>query len=256
MINTYVIFLKDKIKRYQNIYTQCKKHDLNPIFINAIDFRNKTFENVKKYYSPPKSILKKAKHILTPAEIGCALSHRKIYKKIIENNLKYALILEDDAKFISNPNTILNNLDYIAKQISFDIIILGYVKILQKDLNYYYRKIPIKILAKIQRYKFGIPWKQYGCGTVAYIITNEGAKKMLSSPKVEVAADNWLYYEKNYKISVIHIRPSIFIEDSLNFKSTIRKEKNDFLKIKNSSLVIRTIKGFIKNFFMNILKLK
>ena len=111
-------------------------------------------------------------------------------------------------------------------------------------------------MVKFQEYKFGSPWEQYGCGTLSYIITNEGAKKILSSKNIEVEADNWLYYEKNYNLSIIHIRPSLFIEDCVNFKSTIRKEKDDFLKIKNSSLIIRTIKGTIKNFIMNVLKLK
>ena len=37
---------------------------------------------------------------------GCLMSHLSVIKKARENGLKQLLILEDDAKFIMNPNTI------------------------------------------------------------------------------------------------------------------------------------------------------
>ena len=34
-----------------------------------------------------------------PGAIGCALSHLKIYKHVVDNNIPYALILEDDVNY-------------------------------------------------------------------------------------------------------------------------------------------------------------
>ena len=42
-----------------------------------------------KHYLSPKP--------LTLGEIGCAISHIKVYEHMVENNIKSAIILEDDA---------------------------------------------------------------------------------------------------------------------------------------------------------------
>ena len=44
---------------------------------------------------------------LTPSEIGCALSHLKIYEEIIKRNLEFALIFEDDILIHEDFNLIL-----------------------------------------------------------------------------------------------------------------------------------------------------
>jgi glycosyl transferase family 25 len=54
---------------------------------------------------------------LSNGEIGCALSHRLIWKKILEQNLDYALILEDDVTINSDLTNILS--DKIIKNYDF-----------------------------------------------------------------------------------------------------------------------------------------
>jgi glycosyl transferase family 25 len=41
---------------------------------------------------------------MSPSQIGCALSHIKIYKKFIKTDYNFALVLEDDAIFIEKFN--------------------------------------------------------------------------------------------------------------------------------------------------------
>ena len=36
---------------------------------------------------------------MNKGEIGCALSHINLYKKIVSDKLSYAIILEDDVEF-------------------------------------------------------------------------------------------------------------------------------------------------------------
>ena len=47
---------------------------------------------------------------MSNGEIGCSLSHVKVYKKLIESKYNIALILEDDAVFLKPFSKILSNL--------------------------------------------------------------------------------------------------------------------------------------------------
>lgn len=264
MIKTYIVSLASEQKRRAHMQSLCSQYGIEDAkFIDAVDMRKSSIDEVKESSTLP--IHKKARkqRQLSPGEVGCALSHHHIYKEMVDKQINYAFVLEDDAQFIRDPLPLLNeqNLALIAEQCPFDVLILGYVKTLETQLPYYYRRVPIKYKAKLALpegdISFGTPWKQYGCGTVAYIITLEGAKKLLEvTSKPCVAADDWLYFETYFNLRVIHSRPAFVLEDLLNFESSIRIEKKNFLKPKLSSVVIRSIKGYIKNFAMNRLGMK
>lgn len=53
---------------------------------------------------------------LTRGEIGCSLSHIKIYEDIIKNNLSYAMILEDDAVLSSQLPNFIADFEYIVNK--------------------------------------------------------------------------------------------------------------------------------------------
>jgi GR25 family glycosyltransferase involved in LPS biosynthesis len=61
-------------------------------------FSNKTFLLEKANSRKSKFLIKRK---LTLGEICCALGHRQIYSEFLETGLEWALILEDDARFIS-----------------------------------------------------------------------------------------------------------------------------------------------------------
>jgi glycosyl transferase family 25 len=98
---------------------------------------------------------------LTQGGIGCALSHKKVYEKIIDDGIDKCLILEDDSKFDID---FFNKLKDVEKYIplDFDMLFLGYhVSHIKKEINDYYFK----------------PNKVYGL--FGYIVSNQGAKKLL-----------------------------------------------------------------------------
>jgi GR25 family glycosyltransferase involved in LPS biosynthesis len=101
---------------------------------------------------------------LTPGGIGCALSHRKVYQKILDDNLDAALILEDDITidkdFVDKFNTISR---YVPRD--YDILFLGY------------HASSLNNITKINNY-ISKPSKTYGL--FGYIVTNQGAKKLLN----------------------------------------------------------------------------
>lgn len=99
-------------------------------------------------------------------EQGCVASHIFLYKYIIENNIDKAIIMEDDVCFHSN----------------FENLFTQSIKTMPKDgvlYNYLSSYLDIKDSCK----DFKIPtWEKYALeSTCFYIITKEGAKKLLEA---------------------------------------------------------------------------
>lgn len=250
MISAYVVSLASEQVRRENIVQQLNRYQINFKIIDAVDMRHA--DSIQK---PPQ---------LSLGELGCALSHHQIYQQIVDEQVPYALILEDDARFIRHPNVLLQpeNLNKIRLQYDFDVLMIGYVKTLERQLPFYYRRIPLKFQAALTlenatTLQFGTPWEQYGCGTVAYIMTQQGAQKLLGiTHNPVVSADNWKFFERQVGLRVLHTRPAFVLEELEKFDSTIRTEKADFLHWSWDSIVIRSIKGWCKHFLMNVVGIK
>ncbi|MDK4535986.1 glycosyltransferase family 25 protein [Kingella kingae] len=263
MISTYIISLASETRRRAHMKAQAERYQLNAAFFDAVDMRQATQTDIEHLSVLPKHKKPKKQRWLSKGELGCALSHHQIYQEMINKQLDYAFILEDDARFLQSPKDLLlpENLRKIAAQYDFDILILGYVKTLEHQLPYYHRRIPIKKRATLQlpeqTIQFGTPWEQYGCGAVAYVITKKGAEKLLNiTQKPCVPADDWLYFEQHCGVKVLHARPTFVLEDLEQLVSTIRVEKANFLQPKLSSIIIRSIKGWCKHIAMNYLGFK
>ena len=90
-MKVFIINLASDLEKRNKIRKQCETYRLNFEFFEAIDgnkLSDKFIEN---------NVYDFSNSFLTKGEVGCALSHYNIYKKIVEDNLAYALILEDDA---------------------------------------------------------------------------------------------------------------------------------------------------------------
>lgn len=129
---------------------------------------------------------------LTRGGIGCALSHRKTYEKIVNDNISSALILEDD---ITIDDSFNEKLEILNKNISqdYDILFLGYhdtsIKYFNKEINQYYTK----------------PNKLYGL--FGYIVTNKGAKKLLDIFPITLQIDSEIPNHFN-KINAYAVTPN------------------------------------------------
>ena len=63
--------------------------------VNAIDGSKLKHNELKHHYDV--DLNRRQYHsVLTLGEIGCYLSHRKVWQKIVDEHLDFALVLEDD----------------------------------------------------------------------------------------------------------------------------------------------------------------
>ncbi len=118
----YIVNLKKDKKRKKNILREIKKQNLkNYKFIDAIDGNKLKNNQINLLISKNKKFLNPLNTNMSKSEIGCALSHIKIYKEIVRSKIDCALVLEDDAIFLREftknlKEFILNNFRY-KKQI-------------------------------------------------------------------------------------------------------------------------------------------
>lgn len=115
---------------------------------------NDAYNNSQQLYIP-----------LTVGAIGCALSHKKCYQYIIDNNIERCLILEDDVRLHPDFNNLLNNLlDEIPED--FDIFALGHSSTAKVDPKF----IPTHNFYKTSKFY----------GLFGYIVSNKGAYNLLN----------------------------------------------------------------------------
>ncbi len=87
----FIINLEHQTEKRQFIQEQLDRLGLEAEFIAAINGKSMSDDQLKEVVHDYENCS------LTAGEIGCALSHISAYKKIIDQNISQALILEDDA---------------------------------------------------------------------------------------------------------------------------------------------------------------
>ena len=218
----YIVNLKKDKNRRANIIKEIKKQNIKDYeIIDAIDgnkinphrLRIFTFQN-KKNLNPWNSKM-------SPSQIGCALSHIKVYKKFLKTDFEIALIFEDDAIFLHNFNQ--NLIKLILKNFKYNKQI-----ILLSELKEFYNKI-------LDSYKnFKIVEVSNAFFTHAYFINRNAAKAIISfNYPVKTIADNFVLFKIYCNIRIMGVNPFILDQDKKNFETSINLDpevKKRFLK--------------------------
>eukprot|EP00057_Strongylocentrotus_purpuratus_P024637 XP_011679111.1 PREDICTED: procollagen galactosyltransferase 1 [Strongylocentrotus purpuratus] len=107
--------------------------------------------------------------VLTKGEIGCFLSHYNIWKEVVERNLSRILIFEDDIRFGARfkPRMASVMAEVAARKLEWDLIYVG-------------RKILHMKGEKFLSDSTQIVTPSYSYWTLSYMLTLEGAKKLLA----------------------------------------------------------------------------
>lgn len=254
--NTYVLSLEEEVKRRQQIAQQLNDKKIPFKFINAVDLRNTDSDSLTSIYSS-KLAKKRLNRELGKGEIGCAISHINIYKDFLTSDKEWALIIEDDA--LLHRLTLKKLREMCLLPSNIDAIILGYSKVSHEEEAKLYWIYPIKGTYLVSGHKVGTPFKQTACGTVAYLIHRNGAKKLLKKFKshsqlITTFADDWEFFEKECNLKILHCRPILVFEDFTNLTSSIENDRTALLsnngKKKSSSIISHVLKGIIKRIIL------
>lgn len=163
----FVISLPESTERRAAMASQMESLGLNFTFIDAVDGR--AFDMMAQGgYAPCKRLAFFGLH-LKGGEWGCLLSHRKIYEKMLAENIEEAFIFEDDALIDPRFPDVLDNV--LSMDLDYDVIrFMGSNKIARKG----YRRI----VEVDQDLWLGRLPSIHG-GAHAYLISRGGARKMM-----------------------------------------------------------------------------
>lgn len=208
----FVINLKDKITRRTAVQEQADRLGLTIEFIDAVAGNSLSDDELQKCtYDYP------ACH-LTKGEIGCALSHLKIYEKMTNENIGHALILEDDAVLSDSINEHIKN-------------------IIKSNNN----KPNIYLLSKVESYfpriiKNNLHRVYDASGAHAYIINKNAAQRILKEQTpIKYEADMWGAFRFKYSVNIYCTIPHLIDTHDENKEDSSLETSRDILKKKRES---------------------
>ena len=155
---------------------------------------------------------------LLPNELGCYLSHYRIYQKIIAENIPRALVLEDDIEIADGLPAILEAL--ADAPADWELVRLSGLRARKG------RKI-----AEITPGYSVVRLLNVACGTQAYLLNRQGAEKLAAYGKkivrqVDVMLDR--YWDNGLRIMAVQPYP---VQPSHNFDSTIGPPQIDAWRV-------------------------
>jgi len=134
---------------------------------------------------------------MTKGVIACALSHLKIYKKIIDENIPIALILEDDAILHEDLGEALRQIESIDRNERPAVYLLS---------SHYYKLRPLRRLND----KYALHEFIDGSQGHSYVVNRKAAESLYKNLlPVKWEADKWYYFQQMKLASVQCVVPHI-----------------------------------------------
>lgn len=133
---------------------------------------------------------------LAPGEIGCALSHLRLFQRMVDENLDLALILEDDAILLPGLPEVLSRHQKLPA--GWELVLLYHS---EGKYSYWQRKA-LSSDQTIRRF-VRPPY-----GTVGYLVTQAAARKILARAyPLHIPIDHWTGGHQASGISLHGIDP-------------------------------------------------
>ena len=229
-IKCFIIHLHRAAKRKKNVQTIISKLKLETEVIDAVDGNKLTFDEISKYLSKKNLYRPNYPFKINNGEIGCFLSHRTVWKKIVDEKLDFALIFEDDIQ-----------IDYKNFEQSFKVGLnhikkLGYIQFQTRKITNYALELDNVNGIKILKPKT-IPLR-----TSAQLISYDTALNLLNkSIKIDRPVDGFLQLFWSTKQNISLIQPS-GITDITHISG------GSILSIKKS-IYSSIIRGFVRLYY-------
>ncbi len=205
----FVISLPGSPDRQQAIANQLARHGLAFSWLDGVDGRRMSADERAAVYSQQRAETEGGRQ-LNAGEIGCALSHQKIYRQMLAEGIPLVLVLEDDAaldpEFAKCLNAVCAEVDWQ----SIDLLLLSHI---QKYTAWGARSIAFdrQLVRPLVAYN--------GNG---YLITLRGAERLLAQlVPVYQPADCWNHLRKRGVLNIRGVVPYLVNHSRLSENSLI-----------------------------------
>lgn len=198
-MKTYIINLKESQERRKRVLEEVSKYPFMDVeFVEAVNGRKLTRQETSERFDVA-TFECRYQRMPQPGEIGCTLSQRICFQKLLDSTEEVALILEDDAFFVS-PDAVESVITESARLIASKEA--GMVLFTPEHI--YYRKGQ-HLIGEYTLYKVF-----QGYGTWAYVVNRKAAERILRIKRPSILADDHRFLRVK-GINMRFVFPSITI---------------------------------------------
>lgn len=249
-ISVYVVSLNNSTRR-KSITEHFNELGIRFEFLDAVDGRllPKDVVDVINH----KNVQSRYRRKIGLGEIGCTLSHQKIYQSIAESSVDYAIIFEDD---IQLSKEILVVIEYFkSKAISLgdkNLYILGWQEGLScQDMWVRSVKDKINVSNDVSFVKLNDS-ARYIYGTFSYVVSNDLAKELKRTyDSTFYIADDWNYLSALGVFKKLYLTNVAYHPEDFE-KSMIEQER----QAKPSSWKRSKLRAFLRTYKSRFRQLK
>ena len=176
----FVISLKSDEARREKLKERFKNYGEFKL-VEAVGGRTMS---AKEYYGYALPSLEAYGRLLSPSEVGCSLSHARVYEEFLKSDAKFALILEDDV--IGDESGIKKAFETTAKMDEGSALICGAQDGLDGRFSAFGKKLDEDFWLVSKR-SYGTIYR-----AAAYVLDRRAAEKILQTHKKALCvADFW-----------------------------------------------------------------
>jgi glycosyl transferase family 25 len=230
-VRAYVINLVRSPERRENITAQLIKHGIEYEIIEGVDGRELDLTDSRVTLDISSSFL--AADSFRPGLAGCALSHLRVYRKILDDGRDQALVLEDD---VTIPADLSGLADAVAKQlVGAEVALLNFdspqaCRVSRRDAV---------ALPSSRQLVLPIDLSQPVSGA-AYVITREACERMNERAlPVRVKADSWAHFYNEGIIDRLRCVVPLAVTKDPRFGSTMGYYSDASLKARILTVITR-----------------
>jgi GR25 family glycosyltransferase involved in LPS biosynthesis len=221
-VKQYVINLKRRPDRLNNFYNSYPFDKNNVEVVYGFDGKNYDNEDESE-----KKIFNNLSNNLLSGEKGCFISHYRVFKDIVNKNIPYAIVLEDDSLFCEN---FKSKIEEIINEMPSDIKILYFGGRFEPNFlmeSGSYNQDSKNIVSYKQIDWENRSWRNHDRGTYGYIISYNLAKYFIEcynlNKYLDCAIDHWmLKICMNNNIKILSAQPLLCYSDACSKDSDIR----------------------------------
>jgi glycosyl transferase family 25 len=191
-VPVFVINLDCSPERYQHAEQQLLALGIQPTRFQGVYGKSLTQAEVDACYDRPGNH-RLFRRSLSLGEIGCYLSHRGVWQLMLEQNIKMAIVFEDDIEVAPQLPQAINN---IAAIHGWD-----HIKLADDCNTPFYQKLSLNNGFELANFK-KVPNLATG-----YAITLQGAKKLLSREKIFRPVDIDLQFGHELDLQLFSLLP-------------------------------------------------
>lgn len=206
----FVINMETSKERFDATYNRLMENNVEATRFDATVGKSLSAQEVSHWYDAAANH-KRYHRNLTLGEIGCYISHMRIWQKLVDENIPYAIVLEDDLHIEPSFADVLAN---IATLRDWDMI-----KLSDNRANPFFQ---YKLLG--DGFTLG-NYRKVPNGAQGYAISLSGAKKLLQRKPFYRPVDVDFQFHSEVSLSVLGVKPYPISEDT-NFDSSISQQNN------------------------------